>query len=116
MDRMIVGGLDFNCNQNVLPGMDNFGALCTNCNQNPQDAAKPFDLNRSGTVLSDGGAMIMLESEETALKRGAKHIYGEIVGFGQKNDAHDLLKPFDNGLGILASIIEAMDDAKIHPS
>jgi len=43
--------------------MDAFGALCRDHNHDPKNAAKPFDINRSGTVLSDGGAMIMLESE-----------------------------------------------------
>lgn len=71
MDRMVVGGLDYNCNQNVLPGMDSFGALCRDHNDDPQNAGKPFDVARSGTILSDGGAMIMLETEEAALKRGA---------------------------------------------
>ena len=55
-------------------------------------------------------------NEETAFKRSTKNIHGEIVGFGQSSDAHDLLKPFDNGLSILSSIKEAMDDANIHPS
>lgn len=82
MDRMIVGGLDYNCNHNVLPGMDAFGALCRDHNDNPDQACKPFDKNRSGTVLGDGGAMMLLETEESALKRGAKHIYGEVIGYG----------------------------------
>ncbi len=82
MDRMIVGGLDYNCNQNVLPGMDAFGALCRDHNHDPENACKPFDKNRSGTVLGDGGAMILLETEESALKRNAPHIYGEVVGYG----------------------------------
>lgn len=96
--------------------MDSFGALCQTHNSRPEEAAMPFDVNRSGTVLSDGGAMIMLESEEAALNRGAPQIYGEIVGYGQTNDAHDILKPYDNGIGILAAIMEALHDAGIHPS
>ncbi len=52
--------------------MDAFGALCTTHNKSPEDACMPFDVNRSGTVVSDGGAMILLESEEFALKRKAK--------------------------------------------
>ena len=82
MDKMIVGGLDYNCNQNVLPGMDAFGALCRDHNDSPDQACKPFDKNRSGTVLGDGGAFILLETEESALKRNAPHIYGEVLGFG----------------------------------
>lgn len=115
MDRVIVGGLDFNCNQNVLPGMDAFGALCTTHNKSPEDACKPFDINRSGTVVSDGGAMMLFESEEFAHKRKAKQIYGEVIGYGQTNDAHHILRPYDNGLGILAAIMAAVNDAEIHP-
>ena len=63
--------------------MDNFGALCRDHNHDPQHAAKPFDKNRSGTVLSDGGAMIMLESEKAAAARGgAPQVYGEVCGYG----------------------------------
>ena len=51
--------------------MDSFGALCRDHNDDPANAAKPFDKNRSGTVLSDGGSMIMLESEAVAKARGA---------------------------------------------
>jgi len=82
MDRVLVGGLDYNCNQNVLPGMDSFGALCTTYNDKPEEACMPFDKKRCGTVLSDGGAMIMLESYEHAKARNAKQIYCELAGFG----------------------------------
>ena len=95
--------------------MDAFGALCTTHNKTPEDACMPFDVNRSGTVVSDGGAMILLESEEFALKRKAKQIYGEVIGYGQTNDAHHILRPYDNGLGILAAIMAAVNDAGIHP-
>ena len=82
MDRMIVGGVDFNCNQNVLPGMDQFKALCRTHNDNPEEAVKPFDEERNGTAVCDGGALIMLETEEAAIKRRAKKIYGEVAGYG----------------------------------
>jgi 3-oxoacyl-(acyl-carrier-protein) synthase len=68
--------------------MEGLGALTSLHNDSPEDACKPFDIARSGTVLSDGGAMIMLENEQHALKRGVKKIYGEVVGFGQTNDAY----------------------------
>ena len=113
---MIVGGLDLNCNANVLPGMDSFGALCRDSNHDPEGAAKPFDLDRSGTVLSDGGGMIFLETEESALARGRTKIYGEVSGYGQTNDAYHILKPYDNGIGILAAVMQATEDAQIHPS
>jgi 3-oxoacyl-(acyl-carrier-protein) synthase len=116
MDRVLVGGLDFNCNQNVLPGMDAFGALCRDHNDDPKNAAKPFDKNRTGTVLSDGGAMILLESERVANARGAPQIYGEVCGYGQTNDAHHIMKPWDDGVGILAAALGAMQEENLHPS
>lgn len=91
--------------------MDNFGALCRTHNHDPENAGMPFDKNRAGTILSDGGAMIMLESEESALKRGAPQFYGEVSGYGQTNDAHHILKPNDDGVGILAAVMQATEDA-----
>lgn len=59
----------------------------------------------------------MLESEEAIKERGgAPQIYGEVCGYGQTNDAHHILKPFDNGLGILAAVMGAMEEEHIHPS
>lgn len=91
-------------------------ALSRTHNHDPKNAARPFDVERDGTILSDGGAMILLETEEAALKRNAPQIYGEVSGYGQTNDAYHILKPHDNGLGILAAIIESMKEADIHPS
>ena len=66
MDRILVGRLDLNVNENVIEGMDAFGAVCRKFNDEPDKACRPFDKARAGTVISDGGAMIMLESEEAA--------------------------------------------------
>lgn len=115
MDRVIVGGCDYNCNDNVIGGMDAFGALCQTHNNDPEHACMPFDKKRTGTVMSDGGAMILLESEEFAFKRKAKQIYAEIIGYGQTNDAISIMKPLDNGLGILAGMMAALNDAGLHP-
>jgi 3-oxoacyl-(acyl-carrier-protein) synthase len=81
MDRMLVGGVDFNCDFNCLPGMEAFGALCTTFNDAPEEACRPFDEKRAGTVLSDGGGLILLESLECAKKRNAR-VYSEISGYG----------------------------------
>jgi len=80
MDRVLVGGLDFNCSENVIGGMDDFGAVTRSYNDRPEQACRPFDEGRSGTVLSDGGALLMLESEQS-IKRSCT-VYGEIAGFG----------------------------------
>jgi 3-oxoacyl-[acyl-carrier-protein] synthase II len=95
--------------------MDAFGALCTTFNDNPEAACMPFDKKRAGTVLSDGGAMILLESEESARARDAR-VYCEVAGFGQTNDASHILRPLPDGVGLVTAIINALIIAKIHPS
>ena len=65
---------------------------------------KPFDMQRSGTVISDGGALLMLETEESAIRRGAPHIYGEVAGFNMNCDAYHLLRPTDSGVGLISAI------------
>lgn len=114
-DRMLVGGLDYNCNQNVIPGMDAFGALCTSYNDDPENACKPMDKNRAGTVLGDGGGMILLESQESAEARGA-NILCEIAGYGQTNDASNLMRPLVDGLGLVKAIHKALAIGRVHPS
>jgi 3-oxoacyl-[acyl-carrier-protein] synthase II len=71
MDAVIVGGLDLNLNENVVCGMESFGALCTSpaLLENPEDALRPFDMDRGGTAISDGGSALVLESENFRNKR-----------------------------------------------
>ena len=71
VDRIIAGGLDYNVNENCVGGMNAFGALTKSFNDAPDKAMRPFDKRRSGTVISDGGAMVLLESEESAARRAA---------------------------------------------
>ena len=115
MDRVLVGGLDFNCDQNVIPGMDAFGALCTTFNDSPAEACRPFDLRRAGTVLSDGGGMIMLESLESAIQRNAKKIYAEIAGYGMTCDAYHALKQTESGEGLIKAVQSALFEAGLSP-
>ena len=84
--------------------MDAFGALTRACNEEPSKAMKPFDVQRSGTVLSDGGSLLMLETEESALRRAAPQIYGEVAGFYMNCDAFHLLRPTDSGVGLISAI------------
>ena len=69
-DRVIAGGLDYNVNANCVNGMNAFSAL-TSGDEGADAAMRPFDSKRSGTVISDGGALLMLESEASAMRRGA---------------------------------------------
>ena len=104
VDRILTGGLDYNINATCVGGMDAFGALTRTCNEEPDKAMKPFDMGRSGTVLSDGGSLLMLETEESAIRRGAPHIYGEVAGFNMNCDAYHLLRPTDSGVGLISAI------------
>ena len=104
VDRILTGGLDYNINATCVGGMDAFGALTRTCNEEPDKAMKPFDMKRSGTVLSDGGSLLMLETEESAIRRGAPHIYGEVAGFNMNCDAYHLLRPTDSGVGLISAI------------
>ena len=87
-DAVIVGGLDFNVNRNVIGGMEAFGALTTREDfmEFPEDGARPFDPERSGTVISDGGAAMVLASEKfwksNSSSENIEEIYCEISGFG----------------------------------
>ena len=64
MDAMIAGGVDYNTSQNFFKGMENFGAACSAYNDRPQESSRPYDEARKGPVLSDGGALLVLESEK----------------------------------------------------
>lgn len=68
---MISGSLDFNLNRHFFEGMELFGANCNTYNHDPSQASRPFDKKRCGPILSDGGAILILESLESALKRKA---------------------------------------------
>ncbi len=75
-------------------------------------ASCPFDAARSGFVLSEGAAVLILESEELALKRGAR-IYGEIAGFGQTSDGYHLVHPHPEGIQQVKSMERALREAEI---
>ena len=96
MDAMISGGADYSANEVGLNIMDNLEQLTHEYNDRPGEAVKPFDKKRSGTVLGDGGAFVLLESLESAEKRGAK-IYCEIVGYNSNCHASDHLLPNERG-------------------
>ena len=115
-DRMLTGGLDYNVNANCVGGMNAFKALTRSCNDEPESAMRPFDAKRSGTVISDGGALLMLETEESAMKRGVTQVYGEIAGFNMNCDAYHALRPTDSGVGLISAIQEAMLEAGVTPS
>jgi nodulation protein E len=77
-----------------------------------QDTCRPFSKNRSGMVLGEGGAMLVLENLESAQSRGAK-IYAEVAGFGMSADAHHITQPSEKGAA--RAINAALKDADLQP-
>ncbi len=83
-------------------------------NDSPQTASRPYDKDRDGFVLGEGGACLILEEYEHAKKRGAK-IYAEVVGAGFSSDAYHITAPHPEGLGVIYCMQDALDDAGITP-
>ncbi len=83
-------------------------------NDSPSTASRPFDINRDGFVIGEGGGALILETEEHALARGAK-IYGEIKGCGNTDDAYHVTAPHPEGRGAIACMKQAIAEAGIKP-
>lgn len=97
----------------VIYSLANAKALSRN-NENPTGASRPFDKNRDGFVIGEGGGAIILETEEHALKRGAT-IYAELLGCGNTCDAYHVTAPHPEGRGAADCMRLALEDAGIAP-
>ena len=82
-------------------------------NDSPTEASRPWDLDRDGFVLSDGGGAVVLEELELARARGAR-IYAEIVGFGMSSDAYHITAPPEDGAGASLAMTNALRDAALN--
>uniref|UniRef100_I3VIH8 3-oxoacyl-[acyl-carrier-protein] synthase 2 n=1 Tax=uncultured bacterium F25-01 TaxID=1191433 RepID=I3VIH8_9BACT len=111
---MIAGGTESCVIPLVLAGFIVMRALASG-NGNPQTACRPFDRNRSGFVMAEGAAAMVLEDLDHARTRGAR-IYAELVGYGSSNDAFDLAAPADKGEGIARAMSMALRKAKASPT
>jgi len=97
-------------------GLGSFGqakALSTR-NDAPTEASRPWDKERDGFVLSDGGGAVLLEELEHARRRGAR-IYAEVVGFGMSGDAFHITAPPEDGEGAMIAMTNALRDARLNP-
>lgn len=113
-DIMICGGSEAPITQMSIAGFNAARALST-WNDRYLEASRPFDKDRNGFVMGEGGGVLILEELEHALKRGAK-IYAEIVGVGLTGDAFHITAPAPNGEGAVRSMREALRDANVEPS
>lgn len=109
-DVVLAGGSEAAVNMIALAGFQNMTAL--SMSEDPNAASLPFDKRRGGFVLGEGGAIIVLESLESAEKRGAK-ILGEVLGYGATTDAYHITSPDPEGKGDKLCMEKALDEAGI---
>jgi len=112
-DVMVVGGTEAALTPLGIAGFTNLKALSTR-NDEPEKASRPFDAQRDGFVMGEGSGMVILESLQTAQKRGAK-IYAEVVGYGMTSDAFHITQPRPDGEGAAAAMLMAVKDAGLQP-
>ncbi|HHE31812.1 MAG TPA: beta-ketoacyl-[acyl-carrier-protein] synthase II [Chlorobaculum parvum] len=112
-DYMVCGGSEAPITPMSVAGFNSAKALSTR-NDDPSHASRPYDADRDGFVMGEGAGSLVLETYESAIKRGAK-IYTEIVGMGASADAHHLTAPHPEGLGALSAMKTALNMAGITP-
>lgn len=113
-DAIVTGGSEAAVNEMGMGGFNALKALSTR-NDSPETASRPFDLDRDGFVLGEGGGALILEEYEHAKKRGAK-IYAEILGGGMSGDAYHMTAPHPEGIGARNTMIAALEDAELDPT
>ncbi|MEZ5499646.1 MAG: beta-ketoacyl-ACP synthase II [Steroidobacteraceae bacterium] len=113
-DVMIAGGAEYATTVCSLGSFSMAKALSTR-NDEPTRASRPFDRERDGFVLGDGGGAVVLEELEFAKRRGAR-IYAELIGFGMSGDAHHITAPPEDGSGARLAMQNALRDARIEPA
>lgn len=111
-DIMITGGAEAPITEMSVAGFCAAKAISTN--DDPKTASRPFDLNRDGFVMGEGAGILILESLESAQKRGAR-IYAEIVGYGATGDAYHVTAPAPEGEGGVRAMRQAIADAELTP-
>lgn len=110
-DVMVTGGAEATVTPLTIAGFANMKAL-SGRNDSPETASRPFDGTRDGFVLGEGAGVVILETLEHALKRGA-NIVAEVVGFGMSGDAYHLTAPAPEGAGAQLAMRQALADAGI---
>ncbi len=112
-DVMVCGGAEAAITPLAYAGFCSMKAMSTS-NDNPQKASRPFDLNRDGFIMGEGAGILVLESLEHALARGAR-IYCELSGYAATCDAFHITQPDPDGKGLSLAMGRALNDARIRP-
>jgi 3-oxoacyl-[acyl-carrier-protein] synthase II len=112
-DVMVAGGTESCVDGLAIGGFGAMKALSTR-NEQPKMASRPWDKDRDGFVLSEAGAVLILESYEHASKRGAK-IYAEVTGYGVSSDGYHMTSPAPGGAGAAMAMKNALKDARLNP-
>jgi 3-oxoacyl-[acyl-carrier-protein] synthase II len=113
-DIVMTGGSESCLTPTAISAFARMTALSTR-NDDPEHASRPFDADRDGFVMGEGGAALVLERWDHATARGA-HIYGEVLGYGRNADAYHITAPSPGGEGAAACMQLALDDAGLSPA
>jgi 3-oxoacyl-[acyl-carrier-protein] synthase II len=112
-DLIVAGGAEMATTPTAIAGFAQAKALSTR-NDAPALASRPWDKDRDGFVIGDGGGAMVLEEYEHAKRRGAR-IYAELAGFGMSGDAHHITAPPEDGAGARLAMQNALRDAALNP-
>ncbi len=112
-DVFVAGGTEACITPLVLAGFCQMQALAAR-NDEPHAASRPYDRARSGFVIAEGAAVVVLESESRARARGAK-VYAEVLGYGASNDAYHVATPHPESRGVIRMFDDALEAAGVRP-
>ena len=111
VDMVVTGGTESGTTPMTIAAFAQIRALSTK-NDSPKEACKPFDKDRDGFVMGEGSTVLVMESEESANKRGAE-IYAYVTGYGATTDAYHITAPAEGGAGAVKAMEKALFDAEL---
>jgi len=112
VDLMLAGGTEATITPLCYAGFSAMKAMTPNFNDDPKKGSRPFDMDRGGFVMGEGAGVILIESLESAKRRGVEKIYCELVGYGATCDAYHITTPAPGGSGLASAMQMALDDCK----